>query len=308
MIDFSVIVLCYNCEEKALTHTIESIVCQEGIDFEIILADDASANDCLEFGEKLLKEKGFTKYKVLSHPVNVGTVQNIYDAMEMAEGKYLKCIGAGDLLFNKSTLKDIKQFMDSEKCTMCYGRMQAYRYNQETVEYLDYFVPSDIQAHIKGDKKRIKKNIIQNHGWIPGASMFYDNRKFKEYLKEIVGVVRYCEDLLQVNLLMKDEKLSYYPYGAMYYELGSGISTNKESGSYKRIKKDHEDFFDVMSEKYKGDRYIKKSLVMHKFTYMEGFGKKLIYILVNNPRYLLTCIRTKLQKKKYKINEKGMLQ
>lgn len=307
MLDFSVIVLCYNCEEKALTHTINSIICQDQVDFEIILADDASSNDCLSFGEKLLKNKEFSRYKVLEHPVNVGTVQNIYDAMEMAEGKYVKCIGAGDLLFNESTLMDVKNFMEEEKCAMCYGRMQAYRYNQEAVEYLDYFVPSDIVAHIKGDKKRIKKNIIENHGWIPGASMFYDTIKFKEYLKEIIGVVRYCEDLLQVNLLIEDEKLSYYPYGAMYYELGTGISTNKESGSYKRIKKDHQDFFETMSERYKGNKHIKKSLVMHKFTYMEGFGKKLIYILVQNPRYLLTIIRTKLQRESYKINEKGML-
>ncbi len=115
MIDFSVIVLCYNCEEKALTHTINSIICQDKVDFEIILADDASSNDCLSFGEKLLKTKDFSKYKVLKHPVNVGTVQNIYDAMEMAEGKYVKCIGAGDLLFNKSTLMDVKNFMEEEK-------------------------------------------------------------------------------------------------------------------------------------------------------------------------------------------------
>ena len=308
MIDFSVIVLCYNCEDNALAHTLNSIICQEEVDFEVILADDASSNACLSFGEKLLQDKEFSKYKVLSHPVNVGTVQNIYDAMEMAEGRYVKCIGAGDLLFSTTTLKDIKRFMDKESCAMCYGRMQAYRYNQEAIEYLDYPVPSDIYAHIKGDKKRIKKNIVENHGWIPGASMFYDTPKFKEYLKEIIGVVRYCEDLLQVSLLMEDEKLSYYPYGAMYYELGTGISTNKESGSYKRIKKDHQDFFEAMGERYKGDKYIKKSIVMHKFTYMEGFGKKLIYILVNNPRYLLTIIRTKLQKGRYKINEKGMLQ
>ncbi len=307
MIDFSVIVLCYNCEEKALTHTIDSIICQEEVDFEIILADDASSNDCLSFGEKLLKDRDFTKFKVLSHPINVGTVQNIYDAMEMVEGKYVKCIGAGDLLFNKTILKDVKEFMDSQECAMSYGRMQAYRYNQEAVEYLDYCVPSDICAHIKGNKKRVKKNIIENHGWIPGASMFYDAAKFKEYLKELTGVVRYCEDLLQVNLLMKDEMLSYLPFAAMYYEVGSGISTNKESGSYKRIKKDHQDFFQLMDERYKGDKYIKKSVIMHKFTYMEGFGKKLIYILVKNPRYLLTCIRTKLQINKYKINEKGML-
>ena len=136
MKDFSVIVLCYNCEEKALKDTLDSIICQTGSDFEIILADDASKNDCLSVGENYLKEKNFASYKIKAHSENVGTVQNIYDALEISDGKYVKCIGAGDLLFDTTTLSKISKHMTHEKSTMCFGKMQAYYYKDNKINFI----------------------------------------------------------------------------------------------------------------------------------------------------------------------------
>ena len=100
MNDFSVIILCYNSKWNALKQTIDSVLCQKNISFEIILADDASTNDCLQKAENYLKNRGFLSYKVLAHEQNVGTVQNLTDALEETTGKYVKGIGACDLLFD----------------------------------------------------------------------------------------------------------------------------------------------------------------------------------------------------------------
>ena len=122
---FSVIVLLYNSDKTALEKTLKSIVEQEGVSYEIILADDGSKNDCLQWAQAYLDKGSGVSYKVSTHE-NVGTVENINIALAQATGKYVKCIGAGDLLFSKNTLKDIYIFKLSTECTMCFGKIQGY--------------------------------------------------------------------------------------------------------------------------------------------------------------------------------------
>lgn len=307
MKNFSVMVLCYNSEEKALKSTLDSILCQKDTDFEIILADDASKNDCVEIAENYLKYNDFSDYKVMTHKENVGTVQNIYDALELAEGKYVKCIGAGDLLFEKYTLCKLAKFMDAEQCTMCFGKMQAYNYEDGKLHLMTLTVPQDITAFYQKNTDRIAKNIIQNHGWIAGASMFYNTKEFLSLLKELLGTVRYCEDLLQVNLLLHNKKISFFPYGAVYYEVGTGISTNNGNGNSNRVKNDHDHFWDMMFNKYRDNKMVRTGNTMNELIYIKSFPKKLISMIIKNPGYLMMCLKTKLQKKQYDIKEEGIL-
>lgn len=307
MKDFSIIVLCYNSEEQALKNTLNSILCQKNTDFEIILADDASKNNCIVIAENYLKKQHFDGYQIKTHEKNVGTVQNIYDALSIAEGKYVKCIGAGDLLYDQHTLYNIANFMDAEKCTMCFGKMQAYNYHNNQLNLITLTVPLDIRAFYKNNPSVIAKNIIQNHGWIAGASMFYHTKEFYNLLQELIGTVRYCEDLLQVNLIIHNKKISFFPYAVVYYEVGTGISTNNDNANSNRIKNDHNQFWNAMKKKYNYNRLIQKGYIMHQLTYIPSFPKKLFLIMIKNPNYLIMCLKTKFQKNKYKIEEEGIL-
>ena len=62
MMDFSVIVLIYNSDTEDLKLTIDSILQQKGITYQIVLADDASSNNALTEAEEYLREKGFKDY------------------------------------------------------------------------------------------------------------------------------------------------------------------------------------------------------------------------------------------------------
>lgn len=308
MKDFSVIVLCYNSNKAAMEKTLDSIICQKGVDLEIVFADDASANDCLKEATDYLDSKGFAGYKVCAHKENVGTVKNISDALSYAEGKYLKCIGAGDMLFSEDTLAKVKKHLKDEKSAMCFGKMQAYYMSDDKIEFMPLTVPQDIKAHIDGNYKRIRTNIIRHHGWIAGASMFYVTDVFKKNLNDIVGTVRYCEDLLQVNLLLSGEKISCFNDGAMYYEYGTGISTNSGNGNSTRMKTDHDNYWDMMEAKYSGNELIKQGKIMHQLMYIEDLKKRLISIMFKNPGYFFMSTRTKAQKNMYEIKARGMLQ
>ncbi len=304
---FSIIVLCYNSNEQSLISTLNSIIIQKNCDFEIILADDASKNNCLIIAEEFLKQKKFYEYKILSHKKNVGTVQNIYDALKLADSTYVKCIGAGDLLYKESTLSDITNFMNVEQCVLAYGKMQAYHYENGKPVYSILTIPLDIIAHEKNNIKKIKKNIIQNHGMISGASMFFKTKTFKKYLQELLGTVRYCEDWVQVHILMNNEKISFFPDGVVYYEIGSGISTNAGNGNSDRIRNDHHNFWNLLIKKYSDNKLIQRGKTMYEITYVSFFPKKMAVIIFKNISYLLMLLRTKFQRKHYVIKDKGIL-
>lgn len=307
MKEFSVMILCYNPEKDALRKTIDSVLVQKGVGWELILADDCSGNGCLEFAKEYLEGRGHPDYKVMAHEKNVGTVQNIYDAIQLAEGRYIKCIGAGDLLLEDTTLKKVYDYMQETSCTMCFGKMQAYRMNREDVEKVDYFWPPDIGAFIGRRQKRIERNVVRNHGWIPGASMFYDTAKFKKGLEEITGTVKYCEDLLQVLLLVHQERIAYFPCGTVYYEMGSGISTNNNGGNSGRMQNDHKNFWEYAVRKYPGDKLVRQGYRMYRYEGMPQANRRRLTIIVRNPGYVLMLIRTLFQHKLYTVSEDGLL-
>lgn len=307
MKEFSVIILCYNSEKEALRKTIDSVLIQKNIDCELLLADDCSQNGCLQYAKDYLAGKDYTDYKVIEHNVNVGTVQNIFDAVQRAEGRFTKCIGAGDLLLEDVTLRRVYDYMSEESCVMCFGKMQAYRMNQGQIEKASYFWPPDIVGFIKGRGERVKRNVIRYHGWIPGASMFYDTERFKMRLEEITGIVKYCEDLLQVLLFVHGDKVVCFPYGAVYYEMGSGISTNNNNGNLSRIQNDHINFWKDVLYRYPEEKLIKKGYHMYQCELIPQVNKKRIRIILAHPGYILMIIRTKLQHRWYIVRETGLL-
>lgn len=332
MVDMSVILLSYNCDEEPLKKTISSILAQTDISYEIIIADDCSKNDCVEIAVSFLEQNNFKAYRVSSHPENVGTVQNIMDAVKKSSGRYIKCIGAGDLLFDTDTLKKVKAFMDDEGCTLCYGLMRAYNYTDGKLNEFGYHAPLDIKTHIKNNRKKISKNIIQNHGWIPGACMFYEKASFETLLGKLTKTVRYCEDLVQVMYLLNNEKTALYEYPVVYYEHGSGISTNS-SGSV-RIQNDHNNFWDMLISRYPDNHirtsckaafvqsfsgtdshvpieksgefsYVKKGYHMNKLIYIPNRILRLIKILFYSPSYIFMNLSTASQDELYKADAEG---
>lgn len=307
MVKFSVMILCYNPEWSALRRTIDSVLLQKDIEWELIFADDCSQNDCIQKATEYLEERDYTEYQICHHEKNVGTVNNIFDALALAKGEYLKCIGAGDCLFQENTLKEIYDFMKTQKCTMCYGRMQAYRLENDKMILETFCFPKDIKAHEKGKNVRIQKNIIENHGWIVGASMFYRTDKFRQYMKQICGVVTYCEDLLQVLLLLHQETIKYYPEGVMYYELGTGISTNVGTGNEDRMQKDHQAFWNMAVDQEKGNRQVIKGYQLFQMARIENALVRRLKIGFSHMGLIIMLLRTLLQRKRYVIQTQGMI-
>lgn len=100
---FSIITVCYNAE-GLLPATIESLLAQTCTDYEYIIVDGASEDSTLE----VLKKYESKIAKQISE-----SDKGIYDAMnkgiDLAEGRYLYFLNAGDLFADDKVLEDIKR-------------------------------------------------------------------------------------------------------------------------------------------------------------------------------------------------------
>ena len=100
----SIIVLCYNPSIDKLLFTLDSLLRQKKIKYEIILSDDGSSIDYFNLVRDYFERNNFTNYKLIRHDCNQGTVLNAYDDVLKSKGQYIKMISPGDAIANFESL------------------------------------------------------------------------------------------------------------------------------------------------------------------------------------------------------------
>lgn len=276
MMKFSVIVLLYNSQLEKIYLTINSIVKQTLKDIEIVIADDGSSTNYYKLIEDYFIKENFLNYHFTPVKQNVGTVCNILDGLKLCSGKYVRLIGAGDLLFNEFTLELVYNYMEETCAKFCFGRMRQYSMDKEKVILKGPFrAPKDIVSYKKNKynekQKKIKKNILIYGDWISGASIFYERRLLFSYLDEMKKTVKYCEDLITAKLVLDNERIYFIDHIVTWYEVGVGISTSTNNKALNRILLDQNNFYNYLIDHYEEKMLLK--------------GKKLLQY--NNKNFLL---------------------
>ena len=120
-IEISVIVLTYFPKWTELKKTLLSIIHQEGINYEIIIADDGSDDYCIDKIKELFQKHNFENYEVVHQEKNVGTCKNCLAAIKIAKGEYVRLISPGDFISQANSLREWYQFMDSNNINVSFG-------------------------------------------------------------------------------------------------------------------------------------------------------------------------------------------
>lgn len=229
MISITVVVVLYNPVWKKLHNTLKSIVWQKNVDFEIIVADDGSKVDYFDMVENFFKEKQFSNYKLIKNLENQGTVKNILSALKVANGKFIKLISPGDYLYDETTLEEFVKFANKHDAAFYFGNMYYYsaNNNNDFVIYNDKKNPHNLHPWIKNNIKKIRTNYLLRRDYICGAAVMYNTKKLSEYLKKISSFVVYAEDCSIIYMIANKELAYYINFNSLWYEYGSGISTQK---------------------------------------------------------------------------------
>ncbi len=222
----SFVVLTYNSNIKKLKQTLFSIISQNNIDYEIIIADDGSSNNHEDEIKKYLLENNFTNYKLVLNSTNKGTVKNILCALDYVTGNLVKLISPGDYIYNNDTIFLMEKFFTENKADILFGKVIKYNTNGINVSRS---TPRIIKPYLKNNYKKIKHNILFTRDLIIGASILYDYNILKEYINKIEPYVIYSEDTLLNYYIAEKDKLFFWNEDSIYYEIGEGISTSNSN-------------------------------------------------------------------------------
>ena len=294
----------YNSSLQSVMLTLKSIINQTFKDYEIIIADDGSLNKWEYEIKQYLNKNNFENYFFAPSEVNVGTVENIWRALSFAKGKYIKCIGAGDMFYDKNTLEFVYDEMELECAKFAFGEMLGYCIKNSHIEYKQFRAPLDLKPYLNGDLKKVCRNIIILQDYISGASMFFEKNFFQTYLKKIIGRVKYAEDILQVLMALNNESILFLKRRVVIYEVGNGISTSKRKSS--RILTDFDNFENVLEEYYPDNNLVKKRVERNNIITHRKFLYKYMYLLLTSFKHIW-YEKHRIKNIRVDIEERGFL-
>lgn len=248
--EMTVIVLSYCPDYKKLFQTLFSVVRQKNICFEIIVADDGTPDFDRKRVEDWFAEYGFAEYTIVSSRENQGTVKNIYGALKKAGGTYVKVISPGDYLYGEDTLKHLYDFMCAGQCIVCFGRVVYYA--EQNGDYVLYPQknPKTLRPYIKQNLKKIQRNYLIFKDYIVGAALACRTEEFLSYMGLIADRVVYAEDCAVICMVADGIPVSFFDECILWYEYGTGISTQKSNVWQERLFQDNKKCFELLKERH----------------------------------------------------------
>lgn len=129
----SVIVVSYN-HSKYIRENLDSIKAQTYPNIELIVADDASADNSVEVFEAWLSENHYPAKKIF-HKQNTGLATTLNECLELITGKYVKLIAADDFLHPESIAQCVAKLEElGEEYGMVFTDFYTVDDNSETID------------------------------------------------------------------------------------------------------------------------------------------------------------------------------
>lgn len=223
--DVSVLLLTYNPELDKLKSSILSVLLQKDISVQLIIADDGSVFDFFPEIDFFLHSYSFKNYKLVKHK-NYGTVKNFYSALVLADGKYIKGLGQGDLLYDSYTLYKLsKKMCDDDSSAICCNGASFFLKNKNII-FKNIRMPYSIRAFQIISK--LKRNYLLFGDVVNGAATFFKKDILLSYYDTYMKSLSFADDIVLKGFIAKDEPVSFYNiYSIWYRDNDQGISKKK---------------------------------------------------------------------------------
>lgn len=298
-IKVSVIVLTYNFDVKKLKSTLKSIIMQNDIDFEIIIADDGSRNANFTEIDGFMKSYSYDNYTIVKNVCNQGTVKNLLSGLDKAVGKYVYLTSPGDMLYDSNVLAHFYNFAEARKSKIVFGN--AIFYNSDS----DFIIYENMRSSFHPESFSEIRSIFSQKvsfffgNYIIGACYFREHKSALKYFNSISLCCKYVEDNTSTAFALADNvRIDYYDRNMIWYEYGVGVSTAKNDKWKKLMDKDFFESFKKLKENYP------KDAVIDAVCYARLNSNKLktkIYRIVRHPLITLCYIKNKFHFSKKNI-------
>lgn len=240
MPEISVIIVTYNADWQKLKMTINSVLMQKDVSYEVLFADDGSKKKWnKEISEYIQDRCSFTFVDSIN---NVGTVSNILNALENAQGRYVKVISPGDCFFSDDSVKRWIEHMKSSKADLSFCNAVYYKHEGSAIEIVqEKSSPKNIYLyHETNNRRKLFVDYLLANDFILGASVLAERKVMSYYLTEMREKVKYAEDYMIRLMIFDNRKIEHINDCLIWYEYGGGISTNGNNSWKKLLQRDFE--------------------------------------------------------------------
>lgn len=229
----SLIIISYRNTE-GIYETIDSAFHQTYSPIEIVVSDDGTPGfteakaDIQKYAEENMPSN-VTRIKIMASRENQGTVKNINQALDEAQGDYIKILAAEDCFAKQTALQTYVDFLRSSDFEICFAKMEGITLEGEirkkltSCEYdyekLSRFTPEDME------KRLFSRNCLPAPAWCAKRSLFEKYGNFP-------SGIRLIEDY-PFWLYLSHEKVQFgfIDEVLIYYRL-SGVSS---AGCYSEV-------------------------------------------------------------------------
>ena len=299
--DVSVICLIYNSDYNKLLVTLNSILKQKNVSFEIIVADDGSTNDYSEKIRLFFENHNFFDFIITRSVVNRGTVKNFLNGIQKARGEFVKDISPGDYLYKADTLETIVRFMRQNNAQCAFGGAVYYSDKDGFRTYdidnpsIDYIYNTDNEY----DYNKVIRYQVLYSDFILGAKFIFKRELVIKGLEIIKDFVVLAEDIVMQLFAVQKCRIYRIPVFIIWYEYGSGISTSGNCSFGNKIYKDNYNFRKYLTNN--DDSFVFYRAYLEYSAHRKLYQKvllRLIHLLDVNRR--IFKIKKKLYDKKYR--------
>ncbi len=249
----SVVVVTYNSSWERVRATLNSVLLQKGIDFDVFVTDDGSEENHFDKIEALFRKYSFTKYRLISQEKNQRTVLNFLDAVKQSKSDYIRGLGQGDIFFDEYALRDSYTHALSTKADVTISKAVFYEASTRPMKLIAYRrYPQNIDAY--KDVKQLRLHYLMFRDIASGSTAFYKREVLLEYLNEEAKAgVKYLEDYIYFLMIFDGLRFSFFDKNIVYYEYGMGVSTSTVYWDNLLIK-DGDVVFDLLLKRCEGQR------------------------------------------------------
>ena len=266
----SIVLVCYN-HEKYIRETICSVLAQTYRNCEIIIMDDCSTDNSIDIINNFISilENYFPVVKFIIHEKNIGLPKTLNEALNLAEGEYIKFFATDDIMLPRLIEKSVAYLEQHNDCAMVYANhitnSNIIKLNSK-VKHRSGLIYNDLlfrKFSISTPTSVIRKSVFDNVG-------FFDENLF-------------IEDFDMWLRIAKNHKIGFINDYLVLYRVGN---TNSLSNNYSKMETsqikiiDKQDISDSDKKKAKRKFFILYCHIYFKkkdFSKFRYFYKKLFF-------------------------------
>lgn len=227
----SVIISTYNSSQYVV-ETLESVAGQTWRELELIITDDNSKDNTVELCSKWLEqhEDRFVVTNLLTSPINTGISANANRGLKVSEGRWIKFLGADDLLLANCIENNINYVINNPEAEVVFSKVNLYK-NLFLEENYQRTVPGQIKPSSilwpdRSSESQYRMLLVSDRIHF-SPSVFIR----REAIVSVGGFderFRLLEDYpLWLNLTKRGKRLFYFDNVTVNYRIHSDALNNK---------------------------------------------------------------------------------